>query len=155
MQIYVIYCTILDTIPCIIYWCVIYMYHSTITLKLSVMVKYTCTFNHSMSFPCTGSCVHQLVCRSILGVIFICVFTLSLPVTLLYVFICVMIGSGHGSDGGSGRLMTSTLSEEGGDSMFTSPSTRRPKITMKLQVPSELLPENAEGASGVSQSECT
>ena len=66
-----------------------------------------------------------------------------------------MIGSGHGSDGGSGRLMTSTLSEEGGDSMFTSPSTRRPKITMKLQVPSELLPENAEGASGVSQYECT
>ena len=66
-----------------------------------------------------------------------------------------MIGSGHGSDGGSGRLMTSTLSEEGGDSMFTSPSTRRPKITMKLQVPSELLPENAEGASGVSQSEFT
>ena len=152
MLIYVIYCTILDTIPCIIYWCVIYMYHSTITLKLSVMLKYTCTFNHSMSFPYTSSCIYQLVCSSLHKVIFFCVFELSLPITLLYVFISVMIGSGHGSDGGSGRLMTSTLSEEGGDSMFTSPSTRRPKITMKLQVPSELLPENAEGASGVSQS---
>jgi len=64
--------------------------------------------------------------------------------------ICSFItGSGQGSDAG-GRLGASILSEHG-DATLISPSRARPKLTMRLPAPSELLIDGAEGADEVSR----